>query len=71
LLLTHSHTVFALKWAFLIEVSHNAIGVLAVMMGAWGWLEQRLDGRERRIAGLAWPVCFTLVGVVLLFYREL
>ncbi|HEY4743081.1 MAG TPA: CopD family protein [Desulfuromonadaceae bacterium] len=71
LLLTHSHTVFALKWAFLIEVSHNAIGVLAVMMGAWGWLEQRLDGRESRIAGLAWPVCFTLVGVVLLFYREL
>lgn len=71
LLLTHSHSVFALKWAYLIEVSHNAIGVLAVLMGAGRWLELRLPGRpEARLAGLAWPVCFMLVGFILLFYRE-
>ena len=70
LLLSHAHSVFAVKWAFLIEVSHNAIGFLAVLMGAGRWLELRLPGREGRAAGLVWPVCFMLVGVVLLFYRE-
>ncbi len=70
LLLTHSHTVFAITWAFLIEVSHNAMGVLAVMIGAAGWMEMRMSGRESRIAGLVWPVCLTLLGFVLLFYRE-
>jgi len=71
LLLTHSHSVFALKWAFLIEVSHNAIGILAVMMGGGRWLELQLpEGEGRRAAGLLWPLCFIMVGVVLLFYRE-
>ena len=71
LLLTHSHSVFAVKWAFLIEVSHNAIGVLAVLMGAGRWLELRLPRRESSLAGCFWPVCLMLVGVVLLFYREI
>lgn len=70
LLLTHSHTVFAIKWAFLIEVSHNAIAVLAVLAAAGAWLELRLPGREGRIGSVLWPVFLTLVGVVLLFYRE-
>ena len=70
LLLTHTHSVLAIKRAFLIEASHNAIGILAVLLGASGWLEMRLPGREGRIAGYIWPVCLTLVGVVLLFYRE-
>lgn len=71
LLLTHSHTIFSVRWAFLMEVSHNAIAVLAVFGGAAGWMEQRMNGRESRIARLLWPVFFTLVGVVLLFYREI
>jgi putative copper resistance protein D len=70
LLLTHSHTVFSVKWAFLIEVSHNTIAVCAVFAAAGAWIEQRLPGREGRVAGVLWPVFFTLVGVVLLFYRE-
>lgn len=71
LLLTHSHSVLAVKWAFLIEVSHNAIGIFAVFAGAGAWLEMHLPGRrEGRIAGVLWPVFLTLVGVVLLFYRE-
>jgi putative copper resistance protein D len=70
LLLTHSHSLFAIKSAFLIEDSHNAIGTLAVLMGAGRWLELRMQGREGRVAGLVWPVCFLLVGLVLLFYRE-
>lgn len=71
LLLTHSHSIYATKWAFLIETSHNAIGALAVIAGAAGWLELRTSGRESRIAGLIWPTCFVLIGVVLLFYREI
>jgi len=65
-----SHTVFAVKWAFLIEVTLNAIGILAVLTGAASWLELRLEGRERRVAAVVWPICLTLVGVVLFVYRE-
>jgi len=71
LLLTHSHSVFAIKSAFLIEVSHNAIGVLALFMGGGRWLELKLEGRERHIAAIFWPICLILVGMVLLFYREI
>jgi putative copper resistance protein D len=67
LLLTHSHSVLAARWAFLIEVSHDAIGLLAVLIGVSRWLELR-SGHERR--ALAWPALMTLVGLVLLFYRE-
>jgi copper resistance protein D len=70
LMLTHSHSVFATKWAFLIEVSHNALGILAVLAGASRWLELRLPGREGSLAGAVWPSCFALTGLVLLFYRE-
>ncbi len=71
LLLTHSHSVFSITWAFLIEVSHNAIGVLAVFAGAGAWIQLKLPDREGRIAGIIWPVCLTLIGIVLLFYREI
>jgi putative copper resistance protein D len=70
LLLTHTHSIFAIKRTFLIEASHNAIGIFAVLLGASGWLELRLPGREGRVAGLIWPIFLTLVGVVLLFYQE-
>jgi copper resistance protein D len=71
LLLTHSHSVFALKWAYLIEITHNLIGILAVYIGAAGWIELRIpSGREHRIAGIIWPICLVLVGLVLMFYRE-
>lgn len=70
LLLTHSHNVFAVKSQFLIEISHNAIGVLAVGVGAGRWLEIRLSGYGNRIPGLLWTVCVILIGLVLLFYRE-
>ncbi len=70
LLLTHSHSVFASKWAFLIEVSHNAIGFLAVLMGVGRWLDLRLPPDGERFPRYLWPVCMMLVGFVLLFYRE-
>jgi len=70
LLLTHSHSVFAVKSEFLIEISHNAIGFLAVLMGAARWLELSLPGPSPRLPGLLWICCMLLIGFVLLFYRE-
>jgi len=71
LLLTHSHSPFVSKWAYLIEVSHNAIGFLAVLMGIGRWLELRLSPPANRLPGFLWTACMILVGLVLLFYREL
>jgi putative copper resistance protein D len=71
LLLTHSHAAFATRWAFLVEVSHNALGTCAVLAGTARWLELRLpDGRDKRLAAMTWPLCLTGIGLVLLFYRE-
>ena len=70
LLLLHSHSVSAVKWAFLIELSHNAIGVLAVLMLIGRWLELRLPPPTGRLPGLLWSGAMTLAGLVLIFYRE-
>ncbi len=70
LLLAHSHSILPSKWAFLIEVSHTAIGFLAVLLGGARFLELRLAPPAGRFFGYLWPVCMMLVGWVLLFYRE-
>ncbi|ADJ28292.1 copper resistance D family protein [Nitrosococcus watsonii] len=70
LLLTHSHTVFALKSEFLIEAHHAALGVLAVIMGIGRWLELRLAPSGGYGAGSVWRLSFVSAGVLLLFYFE-
>lgn len=70
MLLTHSHTVFATKSEFLIELSHAVLGFLAVVIGVARWLELRLPHGGKRVAGFAWPVCLIAVAWVLFFYRE-
>jgi len=70
LLLTHSHAMFNLKTEFLTEVSHAPVGLLGVLM-AWGrWLEVRLPFADRRIPGWIWGACMTIIGLILLVYRE-
>lgn len=70
LLLTHSHASFNLKDEYLIEVTHAPLGVLAMVSG-WGrWLELRLSPKEGRLPSQIWPVAFTLIGVLLVIYRE-
>jgi putative copper resistance protein D len=70
LLLTHSHAGLNLKEEFLIEVTHIPLGILAMVAG-WGrWLELRLPDPAGRAPSRIWPLAFTLVGVVLVFYRE-
>jgi len=70
LLLTHSHALGNVKEELLAELSHVPLAVLGVMAGWSRWLELRLPEEDRRIPSMIWPVCFAVIGVVLLNYRE-
>jgi putative copper resistance protein D len=70
LLLTHSHALVNVKEEYLAELSHLPIAICAVVAGWSRWLEQRLDGAWRRFPSTVWPVCFVMIGLILLFYRE-
>jgi putative copper resistance protein D len=69
-LLTHSHAIANVKDQLLIEITHTPLALAGVTAGWARWLELRLDPPESRIAGWVWPLCFVLVGIVLLIYRE-
>ena len=69
-LLTHSHALSNLKEETLIEITHTPLALVGVAAGWSRWLELRLDGRAKMIAGLVWPVAFILAGLTLVFYRE-
>jgi copper resistance protein D len=71
LLLVHNHTLTDVKERFLIEFSHIPMGLFGVLAGWLRWLEIRGGGQSRKVAGLLWPLCFSMVGVLLMFYREL
>jgi putative copper resistance protein D len=70
LLLTHSHSLNNPKAELLVELSHASIAVLGVAAGWSRWLELRLTDGPRRALSWVWPICFVLVGLVLLDYRE-
>lgn len=70
LLLTHSHALSNVRDQLLIELSHTPLALAGIGAGWARWLELRTDGSVRRAAGWAWPVCFLLVGAILLLYRE-
>ncbi len=70
LLLTHSHAMFNLKSEFLTEVSHAPMGLFGVVM-AWGrWLEVRLPREDAALPGWVWAAAMTMIGLILLVYRE-
>lgn len=70
LLLIHSHSVNNLKAEFLMEVTHTPLGLLGILAGWSRWLELRLPTRDGRLPSRLWAVALTLVGLLLLFYRE-
>jgi putative copper resistance protein D len=70
LLLTHSHSLGNVKEEFLAELSHIPLAILAVVAGWCRWLEIRLPGQRTRAVAWIWPVCFVLIGAVLVLYRE-
>ncbi|HXN96574.1 MAG TPA: CopD family protein [Candidatus Acidoferrales bacterium] len=73
LLLTHSHSLGNLKEEVLAELSHIPLAILAVTAGWSRWLELRLPSENQTRDAMArlWPLCFVLIGVVLLNYREM
>jgi putative copper resistance protein D len=70
LLLTHSHAIANVKDALLIELTHTPLALAAIVAGWSRWLELRLAPPLSRTAGWVWPVCFVLIGLILLSYRE-
>jgi putative copper resistance protein D len=80
LLLTHAHAEFELKSEYLIQSTHTAMGLLAVVMASGRWLELRLAGPvgttaregypEGRMAGVIAVLAMLFIGAILLFYRE-
>lgn len=70
LLMTHSHSLGNVKEEFLAEMSHLPLAIFAVVAGWSRWLELRLPDSRARVAGAIWPVCFLLIGVILISYRE-
>jgi copper resistance protein D len=70
LLLTHTHALTNLREESLTELSHIPLALLAVTAGWTRWLDLRFPGPERRMVGNIWPLCFALIGIVLLLYRE-
>ncbi len=70
-LLTHTHAITNVKENLLVELTHVPMGLLAVFAGWARWLEIRLPPEDRAIPSWIWPVCFVLIGVGLLNYREL
>jgi copper resistance protein D len=71
LLITHSHSLGNVKEEFLAELSHIPLAIFAILAGWSRWLEIRLPkvAGTRPVAWI-WPVCFIMVGVVLISYRE-
>jgi putative copper resistance protein D len=69
-LLTHSHVLDNLKEQLLVELSHTPIAIAAVLAGWSRWLELRLPKDEGAFAMRLWPVCFVVIGAILLNYRE-
>jgi putative copper resistance protein D len=70
LLLTHTHALSNINEELLVELSHLPLAIFAVAAGWSRWLELRLAGPQRQIVASIWPLCFVLIGAVLLNYRE-
>lgn len=71
LLLAHSHSLSNVKEAFLAELSHTPLAILAVIAGWSRWLEIRLLEERKPALAWIWPVCFLSIGAILLNYREI
>jgi len=71
-LLTHTHAVTNIKEEMLAELSHTPLAICGIIAGWSRWLELRLpvENKSRKYLAWVWPVCFILVGLILLDYHE-
>jgi putative copper resistance protein D len=72
ILLTHTHPQGNVKEGLLIELSHTPLAIFAVVAGWSRWLELRLPEpiRTRKWLAWVWPVCFIIIGLILMGYHE-
>ncbi|MSO75405.1 MAG: copper resistance protein [Alphaproteobacteria bacterium] len=70
LLLTHAHSIGNVREELLIEATHLPMALCGVVAGWSRWVELRADPGAARVASWVWPVCFSLVGLLLIAYRE-
>lgn len=70
MLLTHSHVGFQAKTAFLIQVGHTLMGIFSLLLACGRWLELKLDGPGKNIAGFISVFSLFQIGLILMFYRE-
>ena len=72
ILLTHSHSLGNVKESLLIELSHIPLAIFGIVAGWSRWLELRLppEDRTRRVLSWIWPVCFVMIGLILMDYHE-
>jgi copper resistance protein D len=71
-LLTHTHALTNVKEQLLIELSHTPLAICAVGAGWSRWLELRLpaENPKRKYLAWVWPICFILIGLILMDYHE-
>ncbi len=69
LLLTHTHSLGNVKQELLAEMSHIPIALFAVTAAGSRWLQLRLP-KKPAFLGPIWATCFILIGLMLIFYRE-
>ena len=70
LLLAHTHSLTDVKQSYLIELNHLPMGACGILAG-WGrWLEIRGRGWPAKMGSWVWPICFTLIALLLIDYRE-
>ena len=72
-LLTHTHAVTNVKEEMLAELSHTPLAVFGIVAGWSRWLELRLpaENPNRKYLAWVWPVCFIIVGLILMDYHEI
>jgi copper resistance protein D len=72
ILLTHTHALSNVREELLIEMSHTPLAILAVIAGWSRWLDLRLPEPvpTRKCLAWVWPVCFILIGLILMGYHE-
>jgi putative copper resistance protein D len=71
LLLAHTHSLIDVKQSYLIEITHLPMGALGILAGWARWLELRGTGWQSRLGRWVWPICFTLIALLLIDYREI
>lgn len=71
-LLTHTHGVTNVKEELFAEMSHTPLAIFGIMAGWSRWLELRLPAENptRKYLAWVWPVCFIVVGLILMDYHE-